>query len=183
MEGKTITPEVRAKLRKILALAEKGEAGEQATAKRMLEQLLKAYDLTMEDIIEQEQVRKFVFNNISNKLLQKIWSHCVFRVMNVNSITYWIGEKRTDRVLECTQSQVHQIADLFKWHRENFEKELEQAHEDLLHAYVLKHHLYSEHKDDESTEDYQPIDIERIRRIMMYEMNLKDNSYYKSLQQ
>ena len=47
---RTIKPEIKKKLQKILALAENGSAGEQENARNMLQELLSKYNITIEDI-------------------------------------------------------------------------------------------------------------------------------------
>ena len=60
---KKITPEIKSKLKKILALAETGLDGEKLLAKEKLTQLLVDYDLTLEDL-QQEKIEKRIFKGV-----------------------------------------------------------------------------------------------------------------------
>lgn len=54
-EGVKVDEKVQAKLRKLLALAERGVGGEKETAQRMLEKMLARHGLTMDSLVEDQR--------------------------------------------------------------------------------------------------------------------------------
>lgn len=67
---------VQAKLRKLMALAERGEGGEKDNAQRMLEKLLARHDLTIDDLNDEcREIRWFpILNVYERKLAAQIMS-------------------------------------------------------------------------------------------------------------
>ena len=178
---KELSDEVKAKLRKILALAESGIDGEQLAAKNKLQKLLLEHNLTLEDLADDGEENVYVFHKISNKIEQKLWAHVCFKVKDVHNIEFYSSGK-TKRVFTCTEAQANEIAELYKWHKSNFKKELSKVTEELLTAYLMKHKLHSEtpiEKDD--SDSNKPVDLARLMRIMAYQSGMSDRSYYKSL--
>ena len=54
---------IRSKVQKLQALAERGEKGEALNAKRLLDQLLAKYGVSLEEIVEaQEEKQQYTFN-------------------------------------------------------------------------------------------------------------------------
>lgn len=67
---------LEARLRKLMALAERGEGGEKANAQRMLEKLLTNHGLTIDDLVDdRREIRWFpVANTYERKLAAQIMS-------------------------------------------------------------------------------------------------------------
>ena len=179
---KELSDEVKAKLRKILALADSGVDGERLAAKNKLQKLLLEYGLTLEDLADDGEENVYVFHNIRNKIEQKLWAHVCFKVKDVHSIEFHSSGK-TKRVFTCTEAQANEIAQLYKWHKSNFKKELSKVTEELMTAYIMKHNLHSETpiEDNESDHD-KPVDLARLTRIMMYQSHMSNDTYHKALE-
>lgn len=71
-----VTTKVEAKLRKLMALAERGEGGEKDNAQRMLEKLLARHGLTTDDLVdERREIRWFpIVTSYDRKLAAQIMS-------------------------------------------------------------------------------------------------------------
>ena len=177
---KEITSEIKRKLKKILALAETGVDGEKLLAKEKLTQLLLDYDLTLEDL-QQEKRENRTFKGITTKKILMLFVYICGKVKNVSSVSYY-KINRKECIIECTEAEEKEIKNLFKWHKKNMQEEFEKLFDDFFLAYCSKHHLYSEQKNDEDSEDEEPIDIERLMRIMSLKNNLSDKTYYKSIE-
>jgi len=75
---------IRRKLKKIMVLAERGEAGERDVAQKMLDELLAKHDLTFEEILAGE-VRDYKFsyrNKWERRLLLQLYS-MVAEIMDI----------------------------------------------------------------------------------------------------
>lgn len=173
---KAISDEIKTKLRKILTLSESGIDGERLVAKQKLQDLLCEYGLTLEDLADDRE-EAFAFQHITNKQDEKLWAQVVFKVKATHKLS--CSKRRGIYSTMCTKQQALEIADLYKWHRQNYKKELHKMQEDFLESYILKHGLFpTTPSDAQATE---PVDLERLRRILMYQSQLSDDTYHKSL--
>lgn len=184
---RTIKPEIKKKLQKILALAENGSAGEQENARNMLQELLSKYNITIEDIAcEVEKI--YIFHKINNEMEFELWSQIVYKVRNVSSF-YYTKLKAGKYATKCTEAEQIKIENQFGFHkrlfRNEYKKQLKKLKNDLLTAYIYKHDIYPDCPDEEQDndqEEQQPIDLEKLQRILAYERNLSDETYYKMLE-
>lgn len=178
---KKITPGIKSKLKKILALAETGLDGEKLLAKEKLTQLLEDYDLTLEDLRQEKKIERIIFKGITTKKLFMLFTQICFKVKNVNSIKY--GKiRKNEYIIECTEAEKQVIKSLFEWHKKNMQEELEKMFDDFFVAYCEKHNLFSEQQDEEDSEDVKSIDFERIMRIMSLKENMSDKTYCKRIE-
>lgn len=182
---KTITKEVKNKLQKILALAEKGSEGEKITAQKLLDELLKKYELTLEDIAQSEEEKK-VEIYLSSEMEFNLLSQIIYKVKNVSRFSYWKFGKRY--IIKCTENQRIEINNQFEFYNKLFKKEYtkekKKFREDFFKAYIYKHKIWCESNEEENNEtaDSQPIDLDRLQRIYMYKKNMSNETYYKKLE-
>lgn len=176
---KELSDEVKAKLRKILALAESGIDGEREAAKNKLQALLLEHGLTLEDLADDGGEGVWVFHNISTKTEQNLWAQIVFKVKDVHQIRF--GSKgRGTRTTTCTDAQAAEIGDLYKWHKSNFKKELRKMEAEFFEAYIIKHKLFPATPSEKQSDE--PVDYERLQRIMMYKSHMSNDTYHKALE-
>lgn len=176
---KEVSDEIKKRLRKILKLAEKGYEGEMQAAKIKLQALLNEYGLTIDDICENEKESMWVFYNIITDTDYTLLIQTAFSVLEKSEIK---GYRRNGEcAISCTESQSNEILDKYEWHKKNFKQELKNMQKEFLEAYCIKHHLIAPANPD--SKDDTPIDIEKLRRILLYTETITDKSYYKSLKQ
>ena len=53
---------IKNKLKKLLALAEKGVQGEADNARRLLEKLCKEYSVSIEELLDENQLKRYCFD-------------------------------------------------------------------------------------------------------------------------
>ena len=176
---KELSDVVKNKLRKILALAESGIDGEREAAKNKLQALLLEHGLTLEELADDEDESMWVFRNICNKTEQRLWAQVVFKVKDVQQIKFYT-EGRSSRSTSCTEAQANEIGDMYKWHKRNFKKELRKMKEEFLEAYIIKHKLFPATPSESQSDE--PVDYERLLRIMMYKSQISDDTYHKALE-
>ena len=80
---------IRSKVMKLQALAERGEKGEAINARRLLDQLLAKYGVSLEEIVEaQEEKQPYTFNVKENGYGFTLFTQCYFNVTNEKRMSY-----------------------------------------------------------------------------------------------
>ena len=172
---------IKNKLKKLLALAERGVQGEAENARRLLEKLCKEYGVSIEELLDENQVKIYRFDIGRNAIYKDLFTQCFCKVAQKVSLGYR-QVSRSQIAVEMTVLQYAELASLFEWHKANFNKDLEDMKKNILLAYCRKHHLYSNVKldnDRELTADER----ERLIKIMFMQESLNDNQYHKLLGQ
>ena len=172
---------IRNKLKKLLALAEQGVQGEAENARRLLEKLCKEYDISMEELLDENRVEYHFFSVGRNKIYLDIFSQCFYKVTNIDRLFYK-QISRSQIAVKMTALQYAELASLFEWHKANLDKDLEDMKKNFLIAYCRKHHLHSDVKHDN---DMELTDDERKRliKIMFMQESLNDNQYHRLLEE
>ena len=172
---------IKNKLKKLLALAERGVQGEAENARKLLEKLCKEYDVSMEELLDENQVKYYRFNIGRNAIYKDLFVQCYCKVVQKVSLSYHQAS-RSQIEVKMTALQYAELMSLFEWHKANFDKDFEDMKKNILLAYCQKHHLYSDVKlenDRELTADER----KRLIKIMFMQESLNDNQYHKLLEQ
>jgi len=131
------------KLKKVRALAERGEAGEAQAAKLMLDRLLSKHGLTIEDItddVKHSYLFKYTFANEKSVMLQ-----CISRVTDDPNLTYsHRKDKRKEFWVDLTEWQYIESKDMIDFHLKQFRKEMKIKMNAFLSAYINKHSLFAD---------------------------------------
>ena len=131
------------KLKKLMALAERGCGGEAENAKRLLERICAANGIDLGQLNDEEKKSRYTFNLGCNGVFKTIFVQCYSKVTNSSSMSYR-QETRSKISLELTQVDYAELKGLFEWHKANFKKELEDIKKTFIHAYCQKHRLFRE---------------------------------------
>lgn len=174
---------IKNKLKKLLALAERGVQGEAENARRLLEKLCKEYGVSIEELLDENQVKYYRFDIGRNAINKDLFTQCFCKVAQKNSLSYR-QVSRSQIAVEMTALQYAELVSLFEWHKANFNKDFEDMKKNILLAYCRKHHLYSDVKPDKDndiklTEDER----KRLLKILFMQESLNDNQYHKLLEQ
>lgn len=171
---------IKNKLKKLLALAERGCAGEADNARRLLEKLCREYGVSTEDLLDENQVRYYTFDIGRSAVYKDLFTQCYCKVVNKGALSYH-NVSRSRIAVKLTALEYAEIASLYEWHKANFDKDLEDMRENILIAYCRKHRLYS---DDASSDDRELTAEERRRllKILYMQESLNDNEYQKLLE-
>ena len=122
-------------LKKLHALAERGEAGEREAAEAALERLTKKYSITIDELdTEEVKVFEFEFHGDDEKqlLIQIAWKV-------TNSLGNYSRKSTQLLVIRCTEAQKLEIEFLFDFYRRVWEQQREM----LLRSFVHKHSIYA----------------------------------------
>ena len=173
---------VKVKLKKLLALAERGVQGEAENARRLLEKLSKEYGISIEELLDENKKEWHIFDVGKDKTYKDLFSQCYFSIVNGNSMSYKSVSRRKIAI-ELTAMQYAELVSLYEWHKANFIKDLEDLKENILLAYCRKHSLYSKKEsDDDKSSELSPEDIKRLWKIMCLQDSLNDNHYQKFIE-
>jgi len=120
MEGKT-----RQRMKKLLALAERGVGGEKETAARMLQKLLKKNGIRTLEELEKEEAEYTLFS-YKGKHELKLLKQCIYKIMTAADHTTYYHTKGTRQKLGiyCTRAQKIEIELEFDFYRKVFYEEL-----------------------------------------------------------
>lgn len=175
---------IKIKLKKLLALAERGVRGEAENARRLLEKLCKEHGISIEELMDENQKKWYIFDIGRNKVYKDLFTQCYCSVVNEKSLSYK-SVSQSKIGVEMTAFQYAELASLFEWHKSNFNKDLEDMKENILLAYCRKHRLYSDAKSDDTEADRKLTAEEKRRliKIILMQESLNDNQYRKLLEQ
>lgn len=172
---------IKAKLKKLLALAERGVQGEAENARRLLEKLCKDHGVSIEELLDDNQIKFYQFDIGRNSLYKDLFVQCYCKVTQKVSLSYH-RESRSQISVKMTALQYAELVSLFEWHKANFNKNLEDIKQNILLAYCRKHHLYSDVKpDNDNNRKLTEDERKRLIKIMFMQEVLNDNQYHKLL--
>lgn len=114
---------IRSKVLKLQALAERGEKGEAINARRLLDQLLAKYGVSLEEIVEaQEEKQPYTFNVKENGYGFTLFTQCYFNVTNEKRMSY--RQRRRYVTVELTKMQYVELQALYDWHYKQLTKDM-----------------------------------------------------------
>ncbi|WP_236202695.1 DUF2786 domain-containing protein [Pseudomonas lactis] len=148
---------VEAKLRKLLALARRGEGGEKDNAQRMLEKLLARHGLSMDDLVDdRREIRWFP---ISTKYDRKLAAQIMSKVCDSDSPGLYVSKGRVKTIgVEVSPSEAIE----FELHYDTLRKALAAHFDDAFSAFVQANQLFP----STPAEDQLPVLNDRDMRVM-----------------
>lgn len=171
---------LKAKLRKLAILAERGVDGEAENARILMERICREHGVSLEEILNVEERKRYRFEIGRHKIDLSIFAQCYAKVTGEKGMPYF-RESRSVISAEMTAYQYAEISSLFEWHKANFQREVESQMDILFQAYCSKHRLFSERSGDDADEELNlsPEDIRRLLAIQALKGCLNDNTYCK----
>lgn len=170
---------LKAKLKKLLALSERGEAGEADNARMILEKLCRQYGISINDLLDETEIKPYTFTVGRKSIYRQLFTQCVSKVTDKRVTHYWVLS-RDKIVVKLTAIQYAELSSLFAWHQANFTKELVAMEKTFFETYASKHALYSSQDTDEK-EELTAEDLERLRKMLIMRETLSDKTYQKLL--
>lgn len=141
------------KLRKLYRLSIQGVGGEAENATMMLNQFLEKYGMTIQDI--DENVKSLQSFYIKKKL-HTLLCNCFVNYFGGNErftkdlhVYNLRGNSRQLKVeIDCTPWEFAEFQALWEFHSTNYEKEWRKIRKTFASAYISKHNLYAQERDD-----------------------------------
>ena len=131
-------------LKKIQALAESGVGGEKKNAERLLDQLLKKYGITADELSEEtRRDERFIYHGAEE---EQLLIQVVYKVRNDKTGMYDAINPRTGRrrktvlITSVTPSEKIEIEFLFDWYKKQWEREKKM----FMSAFIQKHRIFGE---------------------------------------
>lgn len=176
-----ITVTLRDKLRKVLALAQSGQAGERDAAKNLLDKLLKENNLTIDDINSDEKdIRWFTIGKSpdAKKLMMQIY----FMVTGENEISYWTSRRLPGEIaFMVTKTQAADMETYFSILMPALKKELTKARDIAFNAFCLKNNIVSG-KSSGDDKELTPEEIRRLISISLYQNSMEPTPFRRQIQ-
>lgn len=133
-----ITETLRDKLRKVLALAQSGQAGERIAAQAILEKLLLVNGLTLADIQDDKAERTW-FRIGREPEMKDLINQIYCQVTNNTKLTYYTY--KNEIAYEVTKVQAAEIRELYSVYAPALRKELVKAREIAVTAFFCKNNI------------------------------------------
>lgn len=169
-------------IKKIKALADKGVGGEKETAQKMLSDLLKKHNLTIEDI-DGDKTQDYFFNIKEESV--RLWVQIVGRVNSEIKIYGRFPDKtikdlllKGNHMISCTPSEYIQIEAMFIFYSSLYEKELKV----FLRAFCTANDLLVDGK-GRTIDDLTPKELEELRRANAMSEKIKSETFRKQISQ
>lgn len=170
------------KLKKLLALAERGYGGEAENARRLLEAQLNKYELTLEDLLNEGKKRRILKYRGEEELrlvIQVLASVLGSKNEVFNGSTYNSSKKQI--YIELTDLQFAEISDMIAFYKRQFNKEKKRLLKDLFSSFIQKHHLFDCDPIDKPNSESKDIDLEELFRILQLSRSMEDVTYRKAI--
>lgn len=162
-------PSVLKVLRSIYALLiDPGSTeGERQAAQNRLDHLLKKYDLTLDQIIEQKEKKVTVKFDFDSPFEQTLLFQILFMVLDVGTISYgdrsWReGYTRKSRKyiwIELSSLQYVEVSSLYSHYRKALKRDLDE----FVSAFIYQNHLVRDHAEDH---EMSKEELERLHRVI-----------------
>lgn len=171
-----MTESLKSKLQKLLTLSRRGIDGEKVNAATMLQKMLKKHSISISEI--DSDIRKTRYYHYTTNESRKIIGQVLFHVLNTDKI--YVLRSYKDLSADATDYENVLIKEMIDFHLDNFKREKKKLLNDLSEAYVYKHELFSNQPSKKGSDE--PIDWERIQRIISLKNNMEDKSFHKRIE-
>lgn len=148
MDEQQAPPRIRERARKVLRLKEEGRAGEAEAAAKQLQKLLDKYNLTLDDLREDEEERTLRAWRYKTKHEKHLLRQIAYTIVGPDRIPGRVYNKSSGRPLkkigvECTEVEAADIKERFEFYRDLWAEEVEK----IQSAFIQKHELFPEDGD------------------------------------
>lgn len=160
------------KVKKIQALAERGDRGEKESAAALLERLMKQHGITETEL--EEDRREIAWFRFKTPLARRLLNQIIYAV--TGCVGKYTNRPRKMLGIECTAAERLEIELSFEFYNAALEKELERFYS----AFLNKNHIFPEKAIDE-VPDVGEIDLEEAMRLSMMMEGMEEHTRRKEL--
>jgi hypothetical protein len=167
---------IKAKLRKIAALAERGVGGEKENAKRLLETLLARHHLTLADVMgpvpqSEQQVYWFA---CKSKMEEDVLFGCYFRALNQPKVSYYQGRAKIGFFLSALDAL--ELQNMWEHFRPLLRQEFNRLRQQFGQAFACKHDLHCR-ADAAQDHDHEPLSQAEINTLINLMHGMEETNY------
>ena len=155
---------ITAKLKKLLALAERGVGGEQTTAKKMLIAMLEKHHISIDEL--NDNTIKTHWFKYKGQIERKLLSQIMYAVCR-NKSTWKSTIKRETLGADATKNQAIEIALKFNTYKAALNDDIKI----LVSAFIQKNDIFPETNDND--EEDQDISTEEMQRLFKLEQMMQ----------
>lgn len=179
-EGERMTDreQLLQKVKKIQALAERGDSGEKESAAAMLERLMKQHGITETELAEDS--REMAWFRFKTPLERRLLNQVIYAV--TGRAAFGRVGARTNRPrkmlgIECTAAERLEIELSYEFYNAALEKEFDRFYS----AFLNKNRIFPENPIDEIP-DTDEIDLEEAQRLSMMMAGMEEHTRRKALE-
>lgn len=173
------------RLKKIYNLSLKGVGGEREQAQAILDKLLKKYELSLDDIDDEDTAYDYELKYHGEEQYRILYQ-IVYKVLNstdkIYSIRYTSSNRlcRNRMVVHCTAIQKVEIEFLFDFYKRIWENDKEM----LMKAFILKHEIFGDFKEGEKPTELSKAEISKaeILKISNLMQGISDETPIKQIE-
>lgn len=156
-------------MKKLQALAERGVGGEKETARKKLNKLLAANNMTESDL-NNDKSFYFLFS-YKNKLKMRLMCQCIYKVVGLEAQFYRTPGTRNKIGTYCTPAQKLEIELDFEFYSNLFDEEIDI----LTTAFIDKQNLFPDNAPsvDIDYKNMTPAEMGRLRKMKAYSDNIE----------
>lgn len=169
------------RLKKLLALAERGERGEADNARRMLEAELRRHGLTLDDIRSERKstrVLKYCSNEELQLIIQIILNYSGSASEAFKEARY--NARKREIYIELSDMEYVDISNMCDFFKAQYRKERKRLLHDMIMAFVQKHGLYDSTPQERPDNDRE-FDWDKLMRILALSSTMEDVTFRKQI--
>lgn len=169
------------RLKKLLALAERGERGEADNARRMLEAELQRHGLTLDDIRSKRKstrVLKYCSNEELQLIIQIILNYSGSTSEAFKEARY--NARKREIYIELSDMEYVDISNMCDFFKAQYRKERKRLLHDMIMAFVQKHSLYDSTPQERPDNDRE-FDWDKLMRILAISSTMEDVTFRKQI--
>ncbi|MCM1219644.1 MAG: DUF2786 domain-containing protein [Lachnospiraceae bacterium] len=174
---------IKSKLKKLLALAEGGIDGEARNARKLLDRLCTQHGISVDEFLDTEKKKWYRFEVGKRMIFKDLFVQCYCCVKNTDKMSFFRASS-TEFEVELTAYEYAELLSMFKWHKNNLKKDMENMMQTLLISYCSKHHI-TNHTKEEGEEPRKPItreEFNRLKAALAMQDSLGNNYYRKQIE-
>ena len=165
------------KVKKIQALAERGDHGEKESAAALLERLMKQHGIAESELSEDR--REMAWFRYKTPLELRLLNQIIYAVTGrvaFGCVGAYTNRPRKKTGIECTAAERLEIEFSFEFYKAAFEKELER----FYIAFLQKNRLFPD-KPIDDVPQIGEMDLEEAQRLSMMMAGMEEHSRRKAL--
>ena len=169
---------IRAKLDKLVNMAERGEAGEAQKAKILLEKKLGELGLTIDDLLDKREVKLSMPRNKAERI---VFIHLIAVILNATKIHYTQSKGSGFIYLNVTMAEEIDLKSMLPFYMKQFRKTLRKNEELLAKSFIQANNLYPDSSEEAPARSYTPEEIREAMTIASLAETLEPVQYHKQL--
>lgn len=165
--------ELEERLKKLLNLSERGIGGEKEAATKILNNLMKKYNIT-EEQLKSKAVDWYKFR-VHNDWEMKLLFQTVYKVLGYGSDAKYIKKSKITYLFELTLEESIEIEYIYSIYKQDLKKEFDLFYQ----AFISKNNIFPENAPKVSADE--SIDYKRAMKIQSFMSGIENSNIHKAL--